>query len=101
MVSVQSGNYSVQGAQIFIPTLSIQQFYQEIRQIHRELKGTVILTNHEYSMLLKMIFHPLGQLHVEGSIQELPSVENKLTFEFQLNQSYLLRVIDGLKTVVD
>ncbi|MBM0065463.1 WapI family immunity protein [Alkalicoccobacillus gibsonii] len=101
MVSVQSGHYSVQDAQIFIPTLAIQQFYKEIRKIHRELKGTVVLTNRDDSLFLKMTFHPLGQLQVEGTIQEHPSVENKLTFEFQLNQSYLMRMIDGLKTVVD
>lgn len=101
MVSVRSGHYSVQHAKIFIPALTIQQFYKEIIQIHHELKGTVVLTNRDDSLFLKITFHPLGQLQVEGTIQEHPSEDNILRFVFQLNQSYLLRVIEGLKKVVE
>ncbi|WP_425499517.1 WapI family immunity protein [Alkalicoccobacillus gibsonii] len=101
VVSIRSGHYSVQHAKIFIPALTIQQFYKEIIQIHHELKGTVVLTNRDDSLFLKITFHSLGQLQVEGTIQENPSEDNILRFVFQLNQSYLLRVIEGLKKVVE
>ncbi|MFK3936800.1 hypothetical protein ACI2JA_04715 [Alkalihalobacillus sp. NPDC078783] len=101
MVAVQSGHYSVQHAQIYIPSMDIQQWYQGLKQMHRELKGTVALTNRDDSLFLKVTFLTLGQLHVEGTIQELPSVDNQLTFEFQLDQSYLPRLIEGLKKVIE
>ncbi|MEK4566893.1 hypothetical protein MKX54_19625 [Alkalihalobacillus sp. FSL R5-0424] len=101
MVAVQSGHYSVQNAEIYIPSSTIQQWYQGLKQMHRELKGMVVLTNRDNSLFLKVTTQTLGQLHVEGTIQELPSVENQLTFEFQLDQSYLPRVIEELKIVVE
>lgn len=101
MIAIRSGHYSVQNAEIYIPSLNIQQWYQGLKQMHRELKGTVALTNWDDSLVLKVTIQTLGQLQVEGTIQELPSVNNQLIFEFQLDQSYLPRVIEGLKKVVE
>lgn len=44
---------------------------------------------------------PFGQIDVKGYFQELSSIDNRLAFEFQLDQSYLFKTLNELKNIVN
>lgn len=99
-VTMQSGKYHVHHAGICISFKNVYQLYQELNEVYQELKGKVIFSNLEDSFYIEMTLHSLGQLDVEGYLQEVPSAKNKLEFEFQLDQSYLPKAIGELKEFI-
>lgn len=98
-LTIQSGKYCVHQVGIWISLKNVYLLYQELNEVYQELKGKVIFSNVEESFYIEVTLHSLGQLNVEGYIQDLPSVKNKLAFEFQLDQSYLPKTIDELKDI--
>lgn len=100
-ISIQCGKYSVNKAEVSITTGQVYQFYQQLNEAFQDLKGTIIFSNRGEAIFFEMEFTRFGQIDVNGYFQEYPSIENRLHFMFQLDQSYIPSTLNELKKIVE
>ena len=100
-VSIQSGKYYVKDAEIWFTTGRVYELYVHLQKVYKQLKGIIHFSNRDDSLNFTLKFNQYGQILVHGHFQELPSEENRLEFEFQLDQSYLPKTLTELKNIID
>ncbi|MCM3390638.1 hypothetical protein LG296_20165 (plasmid) [Ureibacillus chungkukjangi] len=100
-VSIQSGRYGVHKAAVWFTTGQVYQLYHQLKDAFQQLKGIIVFSNRGEDIYFELEFTRLGQIHVNGYFQEYPSIENRLQFEFHLDQSYIPPVLNELKKIVD
>ncbi len=101
-VSIQSGNYYVRNAEIWITLDEIIWLYEQLQEAYKTLKGNIIFTNSDGTLHFTLQFNSFGQINLEGSFQEFPSQENnKLKFEFMIDQSHLPTTLLAMKPIVE
>lgn len=99
-ISIQSGKYGVNNAEVWFTTGQVYQLYQQLNEAFQDLKGTIIFSNRGEDIYFEMEFTRLGQIHVSGHFKEYPSIENRLQFDFQLDQSHIPSALKELKKIV-
>jgi hypothetical protein len=72
------------------------QFHDELRALYRDLKGRARLTPRERQFLLTIAVNDIGHISVSGEAWSRATHENKLEFEFDLDQTFLAAPIDEL-----
>ena len=100
-VSIQSGNYYVMNAEIWITLDEIISLYEELQEAYKTLKGNITFANLDGTLHFTLQFNSWGQINLEGSFQEFPSKENKLEFEFMIDQSHLPATLLDMKPIVE
>lgn len=101
-VSIQSGNYYVMNAEIWITLDEIISLYEQLQEAYKTLKGHIIFTNSDGALQFTLQFNSFGQMNCEGSFQEFPSQENnRLKFEFMIDQSHLPATLSDMKPIVE
>ncbi|MFJ7667581.1 hypothetical protein ACIQXI_10745 [Lysinibacillus sp. NPDC097195] len=100
-VSIQSGNYYVMNAEIWITIDEIVSLYRQLEEAYQTLKGNIAFSNLDGALYFTLQFNPFGQISLQGKFQEFPSQENKLEFEFMIDQSHLPASLLGMKKVVE
>jgi hypothetical protein len=71
-------------------------FAEEIRMLHRYLSGTALLRPIEPFITLKLEGDGKGHVVVDGCARKSLSTATKLTFRFEIDQTYLAQIADGL-----
>jgi len=99
-IDIKSGNYFVQDAELWFSTGQIYTFFIQLQKCFKQLNGSVTFTDSSSNMEFEIHFNRLGQITIEGYFQEFLSKENKLHFEFESEQSYLLSSFDELRMIV-
>ena len=100
-ISIQSGKYSVNNAEVWFTTGQVFQLYEQLREGLQNLKGAFIFSNRGENLYFEMDFTRLGQIHISGHFQEYPSIDNRLVFDFQIDQSFIPATIKEMKKIVD
>lgn len=100
-VSIQSGNYYVMNAEIWITIDEFITLYTQLQEAYKTLKGNIIFSNLDSTLQFTLQFNPFGQISVEGEFQEFPSQENKLEFEFMIDQSHFPATLLDMKKIVE
>lgn len=100
-VSIQSGNYYVMNAEVWITLDELISLYEQLQEAYKTLKGTITFANLDGTLHFTLKFNSFGQINLEGSFQELPSQENKLEFEFMIDQSHLPSTLLDMKPIVE
>ena len=100
-VSIQSGNYYLMNAEIWITLDELISLYEQLQEAYKTLKGNITFANLDGTLHFTLQFNSFGQIHLEGSFQELPSQENKLEFEFMIDQSHLPKTLLYMKPIVE
>lgn len=100
-ISIKSGNYYVMNAEIWITPDELITLYDQLHEAYNTLKGTIEFANLDRSLQFTLQFNSFGQMNLVGSFQEIPSQENKLEFEFMIDQSYLPTTLLGMKKIVE
>jgi len=99
-VSIQSGNYYVMNAEIWITIDELITLYTQLQEAYKTLKGNIIFSNLDNTLQFTLQFNSFGQISLEGKFQEFPSRENKLEFEFMIDQSHLPATLLDMKKIV-
>ena len=100
-ISIQSGNYYVMNAEIWITLDELVLLYEQLQEAYKTLKGTITFANLDGTLHFTLQFNSLGQINLEGSFQEFPSQDNKLEFEFTIDQSHLPAALSDMKPIVE
>lgn len=100
-VSIQSGNYYVMNAEIWITIDELMTFYKQLQKAYNSLKGNITFSNLDRTLHFTLQFNPFGQIKLEGEFQELHSQENKLEFEIIIDHSHLSATLLQLKQIVE
>ena len=100
-ISLQSGNYYVQDAEVWFTTGQIYELYIQLQKAYEQLNGVITFSNRDNTLNFELKFNHLGQIIVQGYFQKVLSDANRLDFEFILDQSYLPVAIADLKEVVE
>lgn len=100
-VSIQSGNYYVVNAEIWITIDELITLYKQLQEAYITLKGNITFSNLDGTLYFTLQFNPFGQINLEGEFQEFPSQENKLKFEFMIDQSHLPTTLLDMKQIVE
>ena len=78
------------------------ELYKELEEAYKTLKGNIVFSDLDGSLQYTLKFTSLGQINCEGSFQEHLSQENnRLKFEFVIDQSHLPAALTGLKAIVE
>ncbi len=99
-VSIQSGNYYVMNAEIWITIDELITLYTQLQEAYKTLKGNIIFSNLDNTLQFTLQFNSFGKISLEGKFQEFPSRENKLEFEFMIDQSHLPATLLDMKKIV-
>lgn len=99
-VSIQSGNYYVMNAEIWITIDELITLYTQLQEAYKTLKGNIIFSNLDNTLQFTLQFNSFGQISLEGKFQEFPSREYKLEFEFMIDQSHLPATLLDMKKIV-
>ena len=100
-VLVKSLNYEVCTV-IWVTTFDIYNFYQEIIECQKELKGQAIFHSYERILKLKLIYDEIGHCNIEGSVAECDgSNDYELIFELTSDQSFINDTLEQMKPIVD
>jgi hypothetical protein len=100
IVEIKSGNYHVLG-EIWFTTGDIYEFYKQLDECYRQLKGMAVFWNYETSLKLEVGFNHLGQVVLQGYFKEKAHMENELQFEMESDQSFLSSTLGELRKFVD
>lgn len=76
------------------------KFRDELRSLHRDLKGAATFETLEDQMLLRIGVDKLGHISIKGEVRDEAGMGNKLIFEMGFDQTFLTHTIQELDNVV-
>lgn len=98
-IEIKSGNYLVKG-QVYISTGNIYNFFRQIEDCYKTLKGTATLESYDKNLLMTLDFEGLGHVKVTGTFNEYHD-HNKLDFEMKTDQTFIVDTLDSLKKIYE
>lgn len=101
VLSIHVNKYSVNNAEAWFTTGQLYQLFHQLKEAYEKLEGMIIFSNYDDSIYFEMLFNRSGQIDVSGYFQEYPSIDSRLIFEFQLDQSYIPSTLKELKEIID
>lgn len=75
----------------------LSRFAEEIRRLYKELRGTATLDPTEPHLKLKLTGDGRGVVEVDGVAQSQFEVDTRLSFHFVIDQTFLPRILDGIR----
>ena len=79
----------------------LKSFLVALEVLSAELQGVAEFKTMEQQLSLKLEIDSCGRLAVSGRAEDRAGIGNRLTFEFESDQSYLPGVIESLRAVID
>jgi hypothetical protein len=79
----------------------ISQFYQQLIKLYETLNGIAALTPIEAQFSLRLSGNGRGHIEAKGIAYTYASYGSCLKYEFEIDQSYLPRLIRSLKVLVN
>ena len=77
-----------------------EQFLSELKALHETLHGRADLSPREQQFVLALVIDPTGHILVTGEAWSRATYENKLQFEFVLDQTFLSEPIGQLQSIL-
>lgn len=74
----------------------LSRFADEIWKLHRDLAGTARLEPREPNLILEMKGDGKGHISLNGVAQNTFGRDTRLTFQFEIDQTYLKGIADSL-----
>ena len=78
----------------------VRDLHAAIRTLHSTLHGVVAFNTLEHQVTFTLAMDPTGKLKFAGELIDDAAVANRLQFETQLDQTYLVPVLAALDRVV-
>ncbi len=75
--------------------------YEQLQKVYETLKGNIEFVNLDGALQFTIQSNSFGRMNCKGSFQEFPSQENRLEFEFEIDQSYLPATLLDLKKIIE
>lgn len=97
-IDIKTGNYRVIG-ELWLSTGEIYNFYISLKESCKNIVGQAQLITTERNLILSANFDKFGHVLINGEYQEIASEENKLLFEINSDQSYLLECLNSLEKI--
>ena len=99
-LQISCGVYNMRTDCYYTSTGALFDFYNELSKCHKDLQGTASYKVYcpENDFELDIEFNARG-VKIRGKYQDVPTVKNVLSFEFESDQSYFNEVIADLKRV--
>jgi hypothetical protein len=85
----------------YIRTDELKSFYDELRKMNSELKGTASLSTMERGVFIKSHIDKFGKIEWSVETQYPEGTGAELTFEFGSDQSYLCEIINDIKSIIE
>jgi hypothetical protein len=98
-VSVSAGAFSGSFRATFI-TDEFVAFRSELRELYKTLKGEATFTTLEGQLRLNLEGNGRGGVTLKGEALDQSGMGNCLTFEFAIDQTYLLSTLEGLDQII-
>jgi membrane-bound lytic murein transglycosylase len=96
-IEIKSSNYSVKG-QVYISTGNIYNFFRQLEECYKTLRGTATLESYEKNLFIKLDFDGLGHAKITGVFNEMHDL-NKLEFEMKTDQTFLVDTLSSLTQI--
>ena len=77
-----------------------EQFLSELTALNETLQGRADLSPREQQFVLALVIDPTGHILVTGEAWSRTTYENKLQFEFVLDQTFLSKPMDQLQSIL-
>jgi len=97
-IQISVGGYKVD-SQYYFTTGELFRFRQSLMNGYDNLSGIATLDNTEGDFELSVSFNKSGKVQIFGCFQERLGINNKLIFEIESDQTYVLPVIQQLNLV--
>lgn len=81
--------------------VDFKNFLQELKAIYETLQGRAKLSPREEQFVLTLAVGKTGHVLVTGVAWSRVTYENKLQFEFEIDQTYLLQPISQLEAIFE
>lgn len=85
----------------YIRTDELKNFYDELKKMHKDLKGTANLSTMESGIFIKSEINKLGRIEWTVETQYPEGTGAELSFEFENDQSYLYETLRNLKGIIE
>ncbi|RME55756.1 MAG: hypothetical protein D6795_02510 [Deltaproteobacteria bacterium] len=80
-----------------LTTQELKHFLDELEGVVTTLEGTASLTTDEETISLQVNVGKRGTAHVSGELRELGTIKVTVKFEFDTDQTLLMRTISELR----
>lgn len=97
-LSIRAGGFQASG-ELWTSTGEIYAFATSLKAVFGELKGEVAWMTYEHNLRLRLSFSERGRVATTGSFQEHSHIDNILSFSFEMDQSFLLSVLNELDEI--
>ena len=97
-INVISGQFTYLNDEFYFDDFG--KFIDDLDIMYAELKGSAELTLEHESNYIKFEATSLGNIELTGEFQDYGSIQQKLNFGFELDQSYLPSFIDSLRSMM-
>lgn len=84
----------------WVEAVDFNRFAIQLRAMYESLQGQAEFCPLEKQFVLKLVAISGGRIHVSGEAWSQATYENKLEFELQLDQNYLLSPLRNLESLV-
>jgi hypothetical protein len=98
-VSISAGAFSGRFHATFV-TNEFVAFRSELRELYRTLNGEATFTTLEGQLRLDLVGNGRGGITLKGEALDNAGTGNCLTFEFAIDQTYLVSTLEGLDQIV-
>jgi hypothetical protein len=98
-IEIKSGNFAVKSI-LWTSTGEIYALYEQLMTCNKNLKGEASYTSYEGNIQMNAVYDDLGHVTITGTFSEHNEFDNKLSFEFNSDQSYITSSISQLEKIV-
>lgn len=84
----------------FVETEDLRSFLEQLQAMQASLVGSAELRPREEQFVLELQADVLGHIHVSGTAWSQATYENRLQFEFELDQTFLTEPIGELEAAL-
>jgi hypothetical protein len=99
LISVQAGGFHGEFSSD-LDSWAFARFVQEVRDLHRTLKGTATFTTYEKQLELALVGDGLGHVEVKAEAMDYAGTGNKLVFRLHIDQTELPTLMRDLDAIV-
>jgi hypothetical protein len=98
-VSISVGAFSGHFSAAFL-TPDFVQFRSTLQSLCETLKGEAVFSTLEEQLSIKLTVDDIGHLEVQGVAIDHPGMGNELKFTFDLDQTYLPKIMSDLDEII-
>lgn len=98
-IDIKAGDFAVK-SNMYMSTGDIFNFYTALSKSNQTLSGSVQLNNYEHNLRADINYDVNGQVSISGTFATHSEENNKLSFEFRSDQSYIQATLKQLALIV-